>query len=216
MIKLKPLTVLAASFLLLWGMSCQSPSSSGNPSSPSLAGNQQTSNSPTGPSTNTPVVGTLKLTITDGPVDNVAEILVKITEIRVHQSSGDENSGFLTVWTNPGNEITDILKLKGTPIVLTLPGIPVGQYNQIRMTLSKEFQGQISFKGAPTVYYPLSVPSDELKIHLQFDVVGAAMTEITLDFDAEQSLHVVQRGKKTDYLLRPVINPVSLKTTAES
>lgn len=62
--------------------------------------------------------------------------------------------------------------------------------------------------------YPLSVPSDEIKIHLQFDVLAAGLTQILLDFDAEQSLHVIQKGKKSDYLLRPVINPVSQQTTA--
>jgi hypothetical protein len=213
MTKLRFLTVLAAALLLAWGMSCQSPSSSNNPSGGSLGNSASTTNPSTGnPGSNsdsgtTPGVGTLRLTITDGPVDNVAKILVTMTEIRVHQSSGPEDSSFVTVSTGPLP--LDILELKTKPIVFE-PDLPAGEYNQIRISLSKN-QGQIYFKGDSTPY-PLSVPSDEIKIHLQFDVLSGAMTQILLDFDAEQSLHVVQKGKKQEYILRPVINPVSQQT----
>ncbi len=209
MIKLKSLTVLAVSFLLLWGMSCQSPSSSGNPSATSLTGNQQTSNSPTGPSVNKPGVGTLRLTITDAPVDNVEKIMVTITEIRVHQASGDENSGFVTVWSCTGTECEeiDILALKTKPIDLELP-LAAGNYNQIRMSLSKDQCG-IYFTGDPERHL-LSVPSDEIKMHFPFDILSGGLTRIKLDFDAAGSLHVVQKGKNSEYILRPVVYPVIL------
>lgn len=205
MIKLKSLTVLAASFLLLWGMSCQSPSSSGNPSSTSLGGNQQASNSPTGPSVNKPGVGTLRVTITDAPVDNVEKIMVTITEIRVHQASGDENSGFVTVWGCTKCEEIDLLALKTIPIVLELP-LAAGNYNQIRMSLSKDQCG-IYFTGDPERHL-LSVPSDEIKLHFPFDILSGGLTQIKLDFDAAGSLHVVQKGKNSEYILRPVVCPV--------
>ena len=219
--RMKCLTVLAASILLVWGMSCQSPSSSGNPSGSALASSQTstpptggTGNPPTGGSGSQPGVGTLQLTITDGPVDNVASILVKMTEIRVHQYGEDDGSGFHTIWSDPAGLQLDILALKTQPF--SFQGtLAAGKYNQIRVSLAKD-AGQIFFKDAPTVPNPLDVPSDEIKIHLQFEVLSPGVTEILLDFDAEQSLHVVQKGKKSEYLLRPVINPVSQRTTAGS
>lgn len=220
--RMKCLTVIAASILLVWGMSCQSPSSSGNPSGSALASSQSstpptggTGNPPTGGGGSQPGVGTLQLTITDGPVDNVASILVKMTEIRVHQYGEDDASGFHTVWSDPAGLPLDILALKTLPFSFHGP-LAAGTYNQIRISLAKD-GGQIFLKDAPTVPHPLDVPSDEIKIHLQFEVLTSGVTEILLDFDAEQSLHVVQKGKKSDeYLLRPVINPVSQRTTPGS
>jgi len=153
------------------------------------------------------------LTITDAVVDNIDKILVKMTEIRVHQYGAEDGSGFHSVWSDPAGKIIDILKLKTEPFVVTGP-LAVGTYNQIRISLAKD-AGQIFLKDAPTVPHPLDVPSDEIKIHLQFELLSSGVTEILLDFDAEQSLHVVQKGKKSDeYLLRPVINPVSQRTSA--
>ena len=210
--KMKCLMVLAAAILLVWGMSCQSPSSSGNPSGSALA-SSQTSNPPTGGTGGQPGVGTLQLTITDAVVDNIDKILVKMTEIRVHQYGAEESSGFHSVWSDPAGKLIDILKLKTEPLVVTGP-LAAGTYNQIRLSLVKD-AGQIFLKDSPTVPHPLDVPSDEIKIHLQFELLSSGVTEILLDFDAEQSLHVVQKGKKSDeYLLRPVINPVSQRTSA--
>jgi Domain of unknown function (DUF4382) len=212
--RMRLFAVLGASILLVWGMSCQSPSSSGNPAGAALAGNPQTSTPQTDPAGPKPGVGTLQLTITDALVDNVDRILVKMTEVRVHQYGEEESSGFHTVWSNAAGQEIDILALKTVPIVFTT-SLAAGKYNQIRISLSKD-PGQIFLKDAPTVPYPLSVPSDEIKVHLQFEVLSAGLTQILLDFDAEQSLHVVQKGKKSEYLLRPVIHPVSQNATAGS
>lgn len=218
MTKSKWIVAAAAALFLAWGLSCQSPSSSGDLAGGGFAGSRPatTPSTPptgsTGGSTPATGLGTLELTITDGPVDNVSRILVKMTEIRVHQACETDDGCFVTVWSNPAGQEIDVLKLKTDPIVFTT-ALAAGKYNQIRISLSKD-PGKIYFKDAPAVDYPLDVPSDELKIHFQFDVVGAGLTQVLLDFDAEQSLHVVQKGKKSEYLLRPVINPVSQRTTA--
>ena len=219
MTKSKWIVAAAAALFLAWGISCQSPSSSGDLASGGLAGSGAATTPATPPTGSTggstpgTGLGTLELTITDGPVDNVSRILVKMTEIRVHQACETDDGCFVTVWSNPAGQEIDILKLKTDPIVFTKTDLAAGKYNQIRISLSKD-PGKIYFKDAPAVDYPLSVPSDEIKIHLQFDLLVAGLTQILLDFDAEQSLHVVQKGKKSDYLLRPVINPVSQQTSA--
>ena len=211
------IALLAASVLIVWGMSCQSPSSSGNPAAAAgIAGGSTSANPPTVPTTGQPGVGTLELSITDGPVDDVDRILVKMTEIRVHRYGDDESSGFVSIWSNPAGLEFDVLRLKTDPLSFAPATLAAGTYNQIRIALVDE-PGKIYLKADPTKDYPLSVPSDEIKIHLQFEVPSGGMTQVLLDFDAEQSLHVVQKGKKSqEYLLRPVINPVSQRTTAGS
>lgn len=197
------LTFLAAFFLLVWGMSCQSPSSADKSSG--LVNNPSTS--PQGKLG----MGTLRLTITDGPIDNVAKIEVMMTEIRVHRAGEQEDNGFVSVWSLAAGQLIDILKLKTDPFDFQ-GTVTAGTYNQIRISLLKDW-GKIYFNDDPQKDFPLSVPSDEIKIPVQFEVPANGFTEIVLDISAENSLHIVQKGKKSEYLFRPVINVVSQKTS---
>ncbi len=198
MSKLRFLTFLSAILLLVWGMSCQSPSSVDKSS-----GN----NSSITPSNNAGM-GTLRLTITDAPIDNIKQLLVTMTEIRVHPVNEQEDNGFITVWVPKGEPgLIDILSLKTTAFILENK-VKAGKYNQIRMSLKDP--GTIVFTDDTTGQ--LSVPSNDIKIHLQFDVPQGGWASIQLDFNPEQSLHVVQKGKKSEYILRPVINPVNQVT----
>jgi hypothetical protein len=49
------------------------------------------------------------------------------------------------------------------------------------------------------------VPSSEVKIPVMFIITDGNTTQITLDFEAEKSIHVVSAGGSEQYILRPVI-----------
>ena len=49
------------------------------------------------------------------------------------------------------------------------------------------------------------VPSSEVKIPVIFYITDEGDTQITLDFEAEHSIHVVNAGQSEQYILRPVI-----------
>ena len=204
---------------LAWTMSCQSPSSTGNPASSKLAKDNQsdsntnddTSNSDTDTDTNT-AMGFLRLTLKDAPVDDAKNVWVKISNIRVHEACDDGEDCFTTVWENTTGQDIDLLVLKTMPLTFTTT-LPAGTYNQIRMAI---ISGEIVFgpPGAPDpsdVRCPLTVPSDEIKTHLHFEVAEGGMTQIILDLDAKNSIHIIKKGKKDTYQLRPVVNVVAVE-----
>jgi hypothetical protein len=214
------LCLFACLAILLWANSCQSPSSAGKPDASPVADNTKTdtgSGSGSGSDTSAKT-GFLKLTLKDAPAEEAKFIWLTFSKIRVHQACETEEDCFITVWEDPSNaEPINLLKLKDYPITFA-DGVelPVGTYNQIRMAVIK---GEIVF-GAPgeadpvnDVPYPLAVPSDEIKTHLHFEIESGVMTEITLDLDAKNSIHVVKKGKKDEYQLRPVVNVVQVAET---
>ena len=205
---------LACLAILAWTMSCQSPSTSSSPSSSPQAKDSQ-SNAPAGggssDSGTKTGMGFMKLILKDAPVEDAKSIWLKISDIRVHEACEDGEDCFHTVWENTLGQDIDLLALRTVPLVFDTP-LPVGTYNQIRMEI---ISGEIVFgpPGDPDpsdVSYPLIVPSSEVKTHLHFEVAEGEMTEITLDLDAKNSIHIIKKGKKDVYQLRPVVNVVQV------
>jgi len=213
--------ILACLALLVWAGACQSPSSSEKAASLAAQDAQGTSGSSGSGSSGSGSggssgMGVLRLTLRDAPVKDAKFIMLTVGKIRVHQAceTETEDSCFITVAEtfNEGKPF-DLLKLKNYPITFT-SSLPAGTYNQIRMEVIK---GEIVFGAVGPAdplndkTYPLNVPSDEVKTHLHFVVAAGGMTSITLDLDAENSIHIVKKGNKDEYQLRPVVNVVSVQ-----
>lgn len=221
--KSRLLLLLACGALLVWAGSCQSPSSADKPAASAAAEESNSDTSSQSDSSDSgdskTGMGFLRLTLKDAPAEDAKIIWLTITKVRVHQACDDEDNCFITVWENLTNDVPiDLLKLKGNPITFQAP-LSEGTYNQIRMAIVK---GEIVF-GEPGPYdpvndkkYPLNVPSDEIKTHLHFNVPAGGMTEITLDLDAKNSIHVIKKGKKDEYQLRPVVNVVQVQENPTS
>ena len=204
--KMSLLVILAFFMLLVWTNSCQSPSSPGKPGASPVSQTNSNSGSSSGSSTGAST-GFLQVVLKDAPIKEAKEIWVKINKIRVHQACETDDSCFVVVWEDATGLDLNLLKLKTDPITFTT-ALTAGKYNQIRMSV---LSGQIVFgpPGAPVptdLKYPLDVPSDEIKIHVQFEITVGGTTQITLDFDTEKSIHIVPKGKKDSYILRPVIH----------
>jgi hypothetical protein len=187
--------------------SCQSPSSVNEPLSSKTA-KSSSSNKSTSLGTTT---GFLRLLLTDAPAEEAENIFVTVDLISVHKEGGS----FFTV--SEVEQQFDLKALEGQlKIILTTP-LESGNYTQIRMRFVQgidgegNFKSRIVFSGLP---YPLDVPSDEIKIPVEFKITGNETTEITLDFDAAESIHIVQKPKKDDtYILRPVIQVVNMQNS---
>lgn len=192
---------------LAWTVSCQSPSTTGNPAASNTPNNDKSSlNNDSSDKDAGTAMGALKIIIKDAPVENVEKVLVVIDDVRVHRVGETEGESFFPVWQNPAGTEYDLLSMKTTPIILTT-ALPAGAYNQIRMSI---LSGNLLLLGN-TQRYPLKVPSDEIKIHYQFEVPEGGTAVITLDFNLEESLHIEKRGKKDSYNLRPVVNVVGFE-----
>jgi hypothetical protein len=196
------LVILACLVFLVWTMSCQSPSS-GNSPSPSV-NNAQSNASTAG-------TGFLKLILKDALIEDAKNIYVTISNIRVHEACDEEDGCFHTVWENTAGEERDILTLNTVPLIFTT-ALEAGKYNQIRMAT---VSGRIIFastdpENPADLEFPLNVPSSEIKVQVHFEIADGGTTEITLDLDARNSIHIIKKGKKDIYQLRPVINPFAI------
>ena len=179
--------------IFFWN-SCSSPSSTEKTGSPLSSGSASQSSGSSGTTT-----GTIQVTLKDKPLDNAKNIWITISQIRVHMASPDS---FIVI-SNTEQDF-DLLYLKTNPTAIAQTSLQAGHYNQIRMPV---VSGKIVFsESGVDVEYPLDVPSDEIKIPVQFEIMNGGTTQIILDFDAEKSIHVTKKGKNDSYNLRPVIN----------
>jgi len=146
--------------------------------------------------------GNFKLYLTDQPIDidNAEEILVTISEINFQKAE----EGFLTVWE--GKEEYDLLKLQKEEVLMLDITLEEGKYTQIRLVVDS---GRIKIKSEEES--TLAVPSSEVKIPFVFNVIDGSFTEIVLDFEAEDSIQVVNAGQIEKYILRPVIRVKSIR-----
>jgi len=152
--------------------------------------------------------GTLKLYLSDAPIDteNVTAVNITIQEIQYHL-----NSEWITCEEYAGNQTYDLLELTGGNI--TLLGdftLPAGNYTQIRFILDIPEMGQnpanpgcyIEFDGNSTE--PLFVPSggeSGYKAVGQFTVPVNGTVKVTADFDVREAVHLAA----SHYILKPTI-----------
>jgi len=123
---------------------------------------------------------------------------VTVSQVKIHKADPDS---FIVIADT--EQEFDLLELKNNPAPIASVTLEAGAYNQIRMPV---VSGKIVFeKDGVDVEYPLEVPSDEIKIPIQLEVAAGGTVEILLDFNAEKSIKITQKGKKDVYWLRPVI-----------
>jgi hypothetical protein len=196
--------------ILFFTVHCNSPATSdaAKPFVAADAGSNSTSNTGSGggskeSSGEATTLGSLVIKMKDKPVEEAEKVIVWISNIVVHLADPDE---FIEVYS--GLQDFDLLELKNNPVPIATATLEAGHYNQIRMDVVEgsivflEDDGQGGFVEAP---YDMKIPSNEIKIPVQFYIEAGGETQLLLDFDAEKSIHVTKQGKKDSYKLRPVI-----------
>jgi hypothetical protein len=142
--------------------------------------------------------GELKLYLVDSPSEFDAVNIV-VTRVEVHVAGADSNSGWWVI--NDSTATYNLLTLtNGANAVLGDTLLPADHYTQIRLYI-----GVGSNVVVDGITYPLTIPSgvqSGLKLNHQFEIEPNTLYELTLDFDAESSIH--QTGNE-QYMLNPVI-----------
>ena len=201
--------------VLFFAINCKSPATS-EAAEPFVAAESEsnsTSNTGSGgggesSEETTTTLGSLTIKMKDKPVTDADQVWVKISNIVVHMADPDE---FIEV--SDVEQDFDLLELKNNPVPIVSADLEAGHYNQIRMDV---VEGSIVFLeddrigGLVEVPYDLKIPSNEIKIPVQFYIEASGETQIILDFDAEKSIKVTQQGKKDSFMLRPVIKVVGV------
>lgn len=134
--------------------------------------------------------GIINLSITDAAVDDVTEVWVEFTDVRLKPASGDE---ILVQFGSP-NAI-NLLELQDgrTEALLANEVVPVGAYNWIRLGVNAEFDNvfdsyAIRRDGSQV---ELRIPSGSqsgLKLVSGFTVTADQSTNIVVDWDLRKAL----------------------------
>jgi len=151
--------------------------------------------------------GTLNVGLTDAPGDFDA-VYVTIDRIAVHRAdeSNESNASWITVADVNGT--FDLLKLQhGTTEDLGVSTIPAAKYTQMRLYLSDESNDSSMYPYGNFVVingmaYELTVPSMVIKENNNFVMAGDGNMTMTIDFDANSSVHQAD-GK---WVLKPVLH----------
>jgi len=140
--------------------------------------------------------GFFRLMLTDAPLDlsDVEAIYVTVSEVGVKKASSDNYIVVLDEETE-----FELLELKDNPQPVVETYLEAGHYTGIRFVVES---ARIIVEG---VEYELNIPGSEIKINVEFDVTEDGEVTVTLDFDAENSIKVVEAGQSGRFILRPVI-----------
>lgn len=160
--------------------------------------------------------GSLRMMIKDSPFHDAKALLVTFTQVSVHKSDTPDGEW---IKIGDGSERTcDLKHLESVNDLLATGPLGSGHYTQIRLLVSKavvyfvdESSGPACTPAAPAATSPhadVTIPSGEVKLNRQFEIVDGGTATITVDFDGDKSVHEIANGQ---YTMSPVINVVSVQ-----
>jgi len=144
--------------------------------------------------------GNLQLFLTDKPID-LDQVWVTISEIDVHQTGGAWQPFLQT------SKTMDLLTLKNTRSLIGSASLDKGTYTGFRLLVNEGHVIDTSGQRCD-----LKVPSQKIEVPVNFEIQDQKSTQVVLDFNAEQSVHVTQTGNGEQCILRPVLTTVSVQT----
>ena len=139
--------------------------------------------------------GDLVLQITDQPNLDIEKADVTISKVQVHVAGAGNESGWITVMEE--FRTFDLVAIKEVKAYLGGKELVVGTYAQIRLDVDKAL---VTINGT---VHNLTIPSKTVKLVRSFDIEENKTTTLTLDFDAELSIH--SAGASGNYIMRPTI-----------
>jgi hypothetical protein len=159
--------------------------------------------SPAAPRTSTSGddLGTLEISMQDAPIDDVSELWVFVTGLRVKPDGRPVES--LETFAGP----YDLLRLRnGISELLVADRVLAGRYQFIEILLDQDQSYVVEV--ATGERRPLQIPSQKVKLNGgPFDVRPDRTTSVLFDFDAERSL---KRKGNGDWQLKPFVSIIQV------
>ncbi len=145
--------------------------------------------------------GRLVLEMTDAPLDDVTQLVVWVSGLKV------KPAGQPTLRLDAELGPYDLLQLRNVSVILADALVEATTYQFIEILLD-ESQSYVVERGSG-LQMPLDIASDKIKINGgPFEVLRDGTTSVLFDFDAERSLH--QRGNGT-WLMHPFLEIVEVR-----
>jgi len=174
--------------------------------------------------------GTLKLYLTDAPGDYLAvDILISRIDAHIAEAEQEQaQEGSLNFQNRDSNNTeediggewvtlinwdnglpVDLIELEGQTMLLSTNELGVGTYTQLRVFLMGEASITIEGEEEPEITENLIIPSSAqtgIKLTHPFEIIEGQTTELTLDFDAQESIFINGNG---EYRMQPTIKVIS-------
>lgn len=164
------------------------------------------SNNPASPSGST---GILKVTMIDSPA-NFSQVNIVVDSVQAHLSTSDSTSGWYTLNNTPATY--DLLTLvNGANAVIGQDTLPAGDYSQIRLYIGTG--SNVVLNGQTHALTTPSGSQSGVKLNVHATIQAGITYNLTIDFDANQSIVVTGAPLNTKYILKPVIRTAATATT---
>jgi len=134
---------------------------------------------------------------TNQTINKTIEVCENITTtIEICDSESASGAGWFTIVEGPVTY--DLIEIKDIKEFLGQKELTAGKYTQIRLTVES---AKLMISGEEK---PLEIPSGSIKLVKNFNIADGGITVLTIDFDAEKSVH--QAGSK--YIMKPTIKVI--------
>lgn len=164
------------------------------------------SDNPTSPNGNT---GIFKITMIDSPAD-FSQVNIVVDSVQVHISSSDSVSGWYTLNKVPATY--NLLTLvNGANAVIGQDTLPAGNYSQIRLYIGTG--SNIVLNGQSHALTTPSGSQSGVKLNVDATIQAGMTYNLTIDFDANQSIVITGSPLNPKYILKPVIRTAATATT---
>src|SRR5690606_7596606 len=149
--------------------------------------------------------GSLSLSVTDAPVDNLLSVFISFTGVTLQAADGKRTD---IVFPQP--KTLDLLSLQNgmSHALLEDVVLPAGAYSWMRLDLSEQ-AGDLTVVDDLGGEYLMTVPSGAqtgLKLVGGFTILANGQSDFTIDFDLRKSVTLTGKDAgKGDYVLRPTL-----------
>jgi len=148
--------------------------------------------------------GSVGILLTDKPtsLDIFSGIMITVSKVELFNADSGEK---VTAYSGAPRGPYNLLRLRNASKPLTLhDSVPTGRYCKIRLTLDDLW---LSFKDGRPDYHPKLPGNNKLDMSARdcFYVSADKIIYVQLDMDMSKSVHVVKRGKRDEYNIRPVV-----------
>jgi len=143
--------------------------------------------------------GTLIVKITDAPVE-LSNLFLTIDDIGVQDESGDWTSLTLVSSGDEGLRF-DLLEFESTTMDAATGELEAGEYNSIRMSVKEASARLIDSE----IDVPLRVPSEKIKVVVQFTIEKGEDTTVILDIQVDSTEMSIAIANNAEHNLRPVV-----------
>jgi hypothetical protein len=157
-----------------------------------------------------PVGSTLSVSLTDAPVDGVAEVKVKIDAIWLKAPGSAAKQ--LTLASGPTTVNLLTLTPDNAALLIDNASIEAGSYEWLAMDVSAEFDGNYDSYVMTTTggQEELQVPSGRVRLVDGFDVPANQAVKLVFDWDLRKGL--VRPPGQAGYLLKPAFRVLDVKS----